>query len=285
MDNASRDDTVARVRAEVPEVQVIVNEANLGFAAGNNRALPRLRGAVTCLLNSDCDPGPGSLAHVVRWLDRHPAAGVATPRLVSPDGRAQRATRPDPAPLALLNRHTCLRFTPIGRRAAAAWRAVPASPIPVPVDSVTGACLLIRTDLLRRLGGFDEGYPFYWEDVDLCRRARRAGAEVWWVPDGPTVVHAGGASTDAGGGPPRRAFVEGLVRYQRSALGPCAARAFAGVLVPGVLARALVEPGRLALGALARPERRRRRLAAAAAWLRLLERDTGPLVRLLRLPR
>ena len=285
VDNASSDDTVARVRREFPEVAVIANETNLGFAAGNNRALPRLRGRITCFLNSDCDPGPGSLAHVVRWLDRHPAAGIATPRLVSPDGRVQRATRPEPSPLALLNRYTCLRYTPVGRNAAAAWRAVPSSPIPVPVDSVTGACLVIRTDLLRRLGGFDDGYPFYWEDVDLCRRARMTGAEVWWVPDGPTVVHEGGASTESRGGPPRRAFVEGLVRYQRTVLGPRAGRAFAGLLVPGVLARALLEPARLAGGALARPQKARRRLAAAGGWLRLLERDTGPLLRLLRLPR
>jgi GT2 family glycosyltransferase len=285
VDNASEDDTVARIRRDLPGVELIVNEANLGFAAGNNRALERLAGRVTCFLNSDCDPGPGSLAHVVRWLDRHPQVGIATPRLIGPDGRAQRATRPEPTPLALLNRHTCLRYTPVGRRAARAWRAGPGSPIPVPVDSVTGACLLIRTDLLRTLGGFDEGYPFYWEDVDLCRRARDAGAEVWWVPDGPAVVHAGGASSKNRGGPPRRAFVEGLVRYQRGVLGGRAGRAFAGLLVPGVLARALVEPGRLALGAFARPGRARRRLAAAGAWLRLLERDTGALLRLLRSPR
>ncbi len=285
VDNASRDDTVARVRHELPGVHVIVNEANLGFAAGNNRALPRLTGRITCFLNSDCDPGPGSLAHVVRWLDRHPGVGLATPRLVSPDGRVQRATRAEPSPLALLNRHTCLRYTPIGRGAARAWRAAPTSPIPVPVDSVTGACLVIRTELLRTLGGFDETYPFYWEDVDLCRRARDAGAEVWWVPDGPSVVHEGGASTEILGGPPRRAFVEGLVHYQRRVLGPRRARAFAGLFVPGVFTRALVEPARLVLGALARPAKARRRLAAATAWLRFLERDTAALLRLLRLPR
>lgn len=285
VDNASRDDTVARIRAEQPDVRVVVNEANLGFAAGNNRALPHVTGRYTCFLNSDCEPGPGSLAHVVRWLDRHPEAGVATPRLVSPQGRVQRATRPEPAPLAVLNRHTCLRFTPVGRGAARAWRALPTGTVPERADSVTGACLLIRTELLLQLGGFDEGYPFYWEDVDLCRRARNAGSEVWWVSDGPTVIHEGGASTDGRGGPPRRSFVEGAIRYQSKVLGRREGRAFAGLLVSGVLARAFVEPLRLALGALARPDKAGHRLAAADAWLQLVERDSGALLRLLRLPR
>ncbi len=172
VDNASRDDTVARVRREEPKVLVVENEANLGFATGNNRALPLLEGRYTCFLNSDCAARPGSLAHVVRWLDAHPEVGVAAPRLEGPDGRRQTAARPEPTPLALLHRYTVLRHTPLGRAAARRWRTSPDGSAPTAVASVTGACLFVRTDRFRALCGFDEGYPFYWEDVDLCRRVR-----------------------------------------------------------------------------------------------------------------
>lgn len=290
VDNASADHTVERVRRELPDVVLVENEANLGFAAGNNRALPHLAGRYVCFLNSDCEPGPGSLAHVVRWLDRHPDVGVAAPRMVSPDGRTQKAAREEPRPLGLLHRYTVLRYTPIGRRAARAWRGVSGTATPREVASVTGACLVIRTDLFRELGGFDEGYPFYWEDVDLCRRARDEGWKVVWVADGPSVVHQGGVATAVAGGPPRRSFVEGLLRYQQKHLAPRAGRVFGLVFIVGVLARAFLEPPRLAARGVARAARgrhasARRSFASAASWLRLLERDADTLVRLLGNPR
>jgi GT2 family glycosyltransferase len=285
VDNASADDTVARVRAELPGVRLIVNEANLGFAAGNNRALPHLEGRITCFLNSDCVPRPGSLTHAAAWLEDHPEVGVVAPRLENPDGRLQKAARQEARPLGLLHRYTALRYAPLGRRASRAWRDVPEEPVPQAVDSVTGACLMIRTDLLRRLGGFDEGYPFYWEDVDLCRRAREAGAGVAWVPDGPAVVHEGGSSVAVAGGPPRLSFAQGLLRYQAKHLGPWSSAVYRGVFVVGLVVRTLVEPLRLCVAALASPgPAARRRLASAGTWLRHFERDGQGMLRLLRRP-
>jgi len=285
VDNASTDGSAGRVRSELPDVAVIENERNLGFAAGNNRALPHLEGRYTCFLNSDAQPGRGSLAHVVQWMDHHPRAAVAVPHLVGPNGKTQRAVRPEPDPVGLLHRYTALRYTPVGLSAARAWGEMPERRVPVEVDSVTGACLVIRTDVLRSLGGFDEGYPFYWEDVDLCRRTREAGWQVWWVPDGPRVWHDGGAATAVGGGPPRRSFAQGLLRYQLKCLGPERGRAFAGAFILGTFVRALVEPARLAAGALLSPRRAGSRLRSAGSWMTFLERDALPTLALLRLPR
>ncbi len=290
VDNASDDDSRARVGREAPWARWIQNEANLGFAAGNNRALGHVKGRVTCFLNSDAAPAPGALAHVARWMEAHRDVAIAAPRLVSDDGARQRAARPDPSALGLLHRYTALGFTPIGRRGAKAFTAVDTDPVPHPVASVTGACLLIRTDVLRMLEGFDEGYPFYWEDVDLCRRARALGFGVALVPDGPPVRHVGGAATRVAGGPPRMHFFTGLARYARRRFGRRGGGLFVGLLVPGVFARALVEAPRLEVQALRRSLQGREAKAresrrSARAWRRLLERDAGALLRLLRTPR
>ena len=290
VDNASTDTTAELVRREAPWARWIANASNLGFAAGNNRALPHLTGRFTCFLNSDAAPAKGALTHVVRWLDDHRDIAAAAPRLVGPDGAIQRAARPEPSARALLHRYTALGWTPLGRAEAKAFTAVDEDPRPHRVDSVTGACLLIRTDVLRMLDGFDEGFPFYWEDVDLCARARALGFGVALVPDGPTVRHEGGAATRAAGGPPRREFFTGLARYARRRFGPRGGPLFVGLLVPGVLVRALVEAPRLEVQALrrrlgGREEKARDARQSARAWGRFLERDTPALLGLLRRPR
>jgi N-acetylglucosaminyl-diphospho-decaprenol L-rhamnosyltransferase len=288
VDNASRDGTPGRVAREAPWATLLQNDRNLGFARGNHRALPHARGRYLCFLNSDAAPEPGALAHLVGWLDAHPSAGVAAPTLLGPEGRPRSPARGPATALAALHRNTPLRSTPFGRRASHAFARPPVPPGtgPVDADSLMGACLLVERGLFDALGGFDEGYPFYWEDVDLCERARALGRRVVWVRDGPPVLHEGGASVAAGGGPPRLAFLQGLLRHQRKRLGAPRAALLALLLVPGTFARGLLEALRLALHAGVRALAGRRAgahasLAASRAWLRVLERDALPLLRLL----
>jgi GT2 family glycosyltransferase len=287
VDNGSTDGSPDLVRRSVPDALVVENGSNLGFARGNDRALPHVRGRYVCFLNSDAAPKTGALAHVVRWLDEHRDVGVAAPSLVSPDGSPQRTARGPATAPALLHRYTALGYQPFGRGAARRWERpdLPGAE-PVDVDSLMGACLVVRADLLRRLGGFDEGYFFYWEDVDLCLRAKRLGARVTWVRGGPEVVHEGGAATKSGGGPPRLSFAAGLLRYQRKVLSPLAWAAFATAFVPGYLLRAAVESLRLSAQAAGRflggrREDAAKSLRAAGGWARLLERDALALLRLL----
>lgn len=280
VDNASADGSADAVRRAHPSTLVISSPTNVGFAAGNDLALPRLEGRAVCFLNSDTVAAPGSLAHVVRYLDAHPEVGVACPRLVFPDGSPQRAAWGVPTAKALLHRYTPLGWTGYGRADAARTRpSRVADERTGPVDAVSGACLVIRRDLCERLGGFDSGYRFYFEDVDLCVRARATGAQVHVVVDGPAVVHHGGASSALAEGATRLPLLAGALRFQRGRLAPAAYGAFSLVFRAGVIARALVEVARAPFDAAlrrlrGRPERAARGWRTARERVRFLERDT-----------
>ncbi|MFO0932972.1 MAG: hypothetical protein U1E39_09710 [Planctomycetota bacterium] len=107
-------------------------------------------------------------------------------------------------------------------------------------ETASGACLAVRRDLLLRLGGFDVGFPFYFEDVDLCWRARRLGAEVHALARGPVVVHAGGASTVGVRGPLRLPLLQGMLRHMRRRLPPFRFAAFACAVKAGYVVRCVV---------------------------------------------
>jgi GT2 family glycosyltransferase len=294
VDNASRDGSAAAVRAALPGVVLVENATNLGFARGNAVALPHLEGRVAVFLNGDTVAAPGSLAHVVRHLDARPEAGIAAPRLVSPEGTPQRAAWPFPTPLAWIHQYTAWGWLGIGRAAARRGRppraAGPergrggATEVTGPVDAVSGACLAIRRDLCLRLEGFDPGYPHYVEDVDLCWRAKALGAETHVVVEGPPVTHVGGASAAAVGGVGRLPLYQGMLRFARKRLSPARARLFSIAFKPGVLLRVLVEalvaPFRVLGRRLAGDRAGSQRVAVAAAdRRRFLARDAVAFLR------
>lgn len=285
VDNASSDGSAAAVRAALPDVLVLDNPSNLGFARGNNAALPHLAGRASCFLNSDTVARPGSLAHVLRYLDAHPTVGIAAPRLVFPDDVPQRAAWGLPTAGALLHQFTPLGWVGIGRAAAARTRPSRRPDERTgPVEAVSGACLLIRRELCERLGGFDPGYPFYFEDLDLCARARAAGAEVHVVIDGPAVVHHGGASSALAEGATRLPLLVGALRFKRRRLGPARYAAFSLAFKTGVVARSVIELARAPLYAVARGlrgrhERARRTWRTASERRHFLERDLRAFLR------
>jgi GT2 family glycosyltransferase len=284
VDNASRDGTARAVRASLGDVVVVENERNLGYARGNARALPHVRAPVVCFLNSDAVPAPGSLAHALEHLRAHPRAAVVAPRLVGPDGAPQRAGWGFPTPATLLHQHTPLGWTGLARAETDRVRRRGVPDRTGPTEAVSGACLLVRTDVYRALGGFDPGYPFYFEDVDLCRAAARAGHEVHAVVDGPAVLHHGGVSSAIAGGATRLPLLVGALRYVRKGFPPRTARRFEWAFKTGVLVRSLVDVVRaLPVAALraarGRPARARRALRGAAERLRFLERDAGRFLR------
>ncbi len=285
VDNASEDGTADAVRRTLPDVVVVEAGRNLGYARGNNLGIPGAEGRAIVFLNSDAAPRDGSLAHVLLYLDAHPEAGVACPRLVFPDGTPQRAAWGFPTAKALLHQFTPLGWLGVGR--ADARRTRPhreADERTGPVESVSGACLVIRRDLCDRLGGFDPGYPFYFEDVDLCARARASGAEVHVVTDGPAVVHHGGASSAIAEGATRLPLLAGALRFQRRRLSPGRYAAFTLAFKTGVVARSLVELVRAPLYATVRTLRGRRERAertwrTARERTHFLERDVLPFLR------
>jgi N-acetylglucosaminyl-diphospho-decaprenol L-rhamnosyltransferase len=194
VDNASHDGTADAVSDRHPWVKLVRSTQNLGFAAGNNLAASHARGRVLLLLNPDALPEAGCVAQGLSLMDHHPTVGLAGARLLAKDGSTQPSGRmfPSLAQEAIVLSGLAARF-PRSRlfgRLDRTW-ADPAQA--APVDWVPGAFALIRRPLFDLLGGFDERYFLYYEEVDLCRRIRASGMVVQYWP-ALRVRHIGGVS-------------------------------------------------------------------------------------------
>jgi len=190
VDNASGDGTPARVRREFPHVQVLVNEANLGFAAGNNRGVARSAGRYILLLNPDTEVHPGALDALVAFMERHPGAGAAGAQLIGLDGEVQSSCRRFPNFLGVI-----LRGTPLHRlfpRHPSLRRYLMEDCDRMQtreVDWILGACMLIRRQAWQEVGPLDEGFFMYYEDIDWCYRAHEAGWKIYYVPEARITHH------------------------------------------------------------------------------------------------
>ncbi len=182
VDNGSSDGSPERLSLLFPDAQIVRSPRNLGFAGGANlgiREALRSGAAFVWLLNNDAEAEPGTSQALVAEAERDTRVGVVGGVIYGRGGRI----------------HTwgggTIGWTGVARLAAG----------PGPLDYVSGACMLLRRGLLEELGGFDERFFFYYEDADLCRRARAAG---WRLAVAPAarVVHTVGASV--GGGPEKR---------------------------------------------------------------------------------
>lgn len=195
VDNASEDGSAEMVSREFPEVRIIRSDHNLGFAAANNRAFSVARGRYVVMLNSDASLRTDALSRSVAHMEANPRVGMASGRLMDLDGVWQPSARLFPSPLnklltmsGLAERYRRSRFF---GRFSRTW----ANPLePAQVDWVGGAYMIGRRDVLERVGYFDESFFLYFEEVDLCRRIKSAGYEIWFWPD-VVVSHVGGAST------------------------------------------------------------------------------------------
>ncbi len=195
VDNASQDGSLAMVEREFPSAIAMQAGANLGFAAANNLAFRLARGKYVVILNSDAFLSPNTLASAAAAMESSPQTGLAGGRLVGRDGGLQPSARLFPSPLNDLLSMTGLaaRF-PKSRffgRCDRTW----ADPMtPTDTDWVPGAFSIIRHDVLKQIGYFDENFFLYYEEVDLCRRIRLAGFKVSYWPK-LEVVHIGGESS------------------------------------------------------------------------------------------
>jgi N-acetylglucosaminyl-diphospho-decaprenol L-rhamnosyltransferase len=196
VDNASTDGSDEMVAAEFPWVQLIRSPRNGGFAFGNNLALRQCTGANVLLLNPDTLMPPGGLARLLERLNAHPEAGVVGPKLLKPDGSMHLACRRSfPTPSIAFYRLSGLsslfphspRFGRYNLTFVDPDRAIE-------VDSVCGACLLIRRSVIARVGLLDERFFMYGEDLDWCLRARLTGLTVRYEPE-VVVQHQHGAAS------------------------------------------------------------------------------------------
>jgi len=190
VDNASGDGTADLVRERFPRVSLIENTANRGFAAAVNQGARVARGRHLLLLNPDARPAPACVRTLVAALDARPEAGLAGPQLVNPDGSPQTSAWLAPS-LQTLGFEALFLYNLFPRSRLHGLRA--GGPEPAEVETASGACLLVGRPLFEELGGLDERFFLYFEDADLCVRARAVGREVLLVP-AATAVHALGGS-------------------------------------------------------------------------------------------
>lgn len=194
VDNASPDDGVAIVRAEVPAGQVVELETNRGFAAGANAALARARGRYWILLNPDVRVPTGGLRHLVAWMDAHPELGVASPDIVDVDGRWEEPGRALPSVartlLRLLRLH---RLLPASLRRRVFRAGYWTSGDQLDAGWVPGTAMMVRPAAATAVGPLREELFMYGEDVELCWRMRRAGWRVG-VCSSTTFVHGTSSS-------------------------------------------------------------------------------------------
>jgi GT2 family glycosyltransferase len=195
VDNGSKDDSVAMVRAEFPAVQLIETGENLGFGRANNVAFEKARGRYIVLLNSDAFLTPDSLRKSVEKMDRDPKIGLAGARLTGRDGSWQPSARMFPNILTDFFVLSGLsgRF-PKSRLFGRFDRTWADQMQPMAVDWVPGAYSILRREALEKVGHFDPRFFLYYEEVDLCKRIKAAGYSIWYWPD-IVVIHIGGESS------------------------------------------------------------------------------------------
>lgn len=221
IDNASTDGSAEMIGAEFPRVTLLRNDANEGFARANNHGLAHAQGRYVVLLNADTIPASRCLSAMVAFMDAHPRAGAASPRLVRPDGAPQPyAFGDDPSPAYLLRRALAQQ----SGRYLHDWGVSE----PIQVEWVSGACLVARRAAVEQVGGLDERIFMYFEDNDWCRRMRLAGWEVWYNPRAE-ITHIGGASLNQNPRA-RAAYYDSLAYFYRKHYGWVAGAAM-GLLV------------------------------------------------------
>jgi N-acetylglucosaminyl-diphospho-decaprenol L-rhamnosyltransferase len=179
-----------------PGTHLIANERPLGLAANANRGLAETQAPLVVVANPDTRPEPGAVDTLRRFLDEHPRCGIAGPQMRYPNGSWQPSRRRFPTVVGTLVRRTPLRILFPPRRRQRSYYLLDDRPSePVETDWMLGAFLMLRREMLDQLGGFDEGFRLYGEDIDLCYRAAKAGWERWYVPQA-VVRHRHAALSD-----------------------------------------------------------------------------------------
>lgn len=193
VDNASSDGSTERIEHEHPDVRVIRNATNVGFAAAANQGIRETTTASVLLLNPDADVRPGFMEAIRGALDDHPKAGAFGALVLNPDGSVQPTKRAFPS-LWHAALHGIVGLVWVGNPGTRAYTLADASfTEPRTVDWVAMTAVALRREAFDQIGGFDDGFFFFVEDVDLCRRMWNAGWEVWFEPRA-VAVHAWGTS-------------------------------------------------------------------------------------------
>jgi GT2 family glycosyltransferase len=193
VDNAPDAAFLEALAAGHPDVRVIANSENVGYARAVNQGIRATSGEAVLVMNPDCEVRPGAAQALLSHLRAHPRAAIAGPRILNPDGTLEFSARSFPGPLTFLfNRYSLLTRLFPGNPWSRAYLLTDWDHQSVrEVDWLSGACLLVRRAAIEAVGGMDEAFFMFNEDVDWCRRMKLAGWANVYVPEAVVVHHVG----------------------------------------------------------------------------------------------
>lgn len=273
VDNASADESVAMLAQDFPWVQVIANRQNRGFTTANNQGLAVSRGRYVLFLNPDTELAPDALSLLLRFAEEHPQVGVVGPQLRYGDGSLQSSRRRFPTLATFFLESTIVqRWWPRNQVLSRYYALDLDNDATSQVDWLVGACMLLRRAVLEQIGGFDEGFFMYSEELDLCRRAVDAGWQVVYLP-AAVVTHYEGKSSEQVVAARHIRFHSSRVRYVRKYHGRLAAAAVRSFLLLTFIYQWLEEAAKWQAGFIVPSQRsqrtlRRSRMAAYSQVLR-----------------
>ncbi len=210
VDNASDDGSVEMVRTRFPDVCLIANRENVGFTRANNMALVRAQGRFLLLLNPDTVVQEDTLQVMLRFFEENPHAGLAGCRILNPDGSLQLACRRSfPTPWVALTRITGLSSLFPRSRLFGRYNLTYMNPDDTyEVEAISGSFMMMRREVYARVGGLDETFFMYGEDLDWCYRVSEAGFGVYYVHS-TQIIHFKGEST-------RRSTIDEISMFYRA---------------------------------------------------------------------
>lgn len=240
VDNASTEGTVEAVKSEFPEVILIANSHNRGFAAAINQGIDNSQAEYILLLNPDTVVYQNSLNGLIRFMDKNKNVGVCGPQLLNGDGTIQLSARRFPTFRGALYRHTAFRYLRIFRNEYKKWLMKDFDHrIQKDVDQVMGAALMTRRSVVEQVGRMDESFFMYYEEVDLCYRIKQAGWRIVYVPEAE-ITHLGGRSAGQIPAAKRIMAMTSLLKFFRKHRGRFASAIFVCVFKPAIVINALV---------------------------------------------
>lgn len=214
VDNASTDRSAEIIPLEFPNLVLIRNSDNRGFAAANNQGAAQAKGRYLFFLNNDTIVLPGAIGQLARFLDEHPEVAAVGPKLIGADGQPQRSGRNLPTLRALMHRGVLpVRWTHLFSRQYRDYRHTFDANLTGSVPQLAAAALMVRREAFEKAGGWDESFQFGVEDVDFCLRLADFG-RIYYLAE-TSITHLGRVSSHLNRGWVFRSYQCGYVRYFR----------------------------------------------------------------------
>ena len=215
VDNNSADDTMPYVKPKFPGVTFIENKENVGFARANNQAIMQAKGTYTLILNPDTIITPECLQKPLEWMSQHPLCGAIGLHMIDGNGQfLPESKRAFPTPwVSFCKIFGLSKLFPYSRAFAKYHLRYLDEFQPHAIDILAGAYMFCRTDLLQKIGGFDEDFFMYGEDIDLSYRMVKEGYQNWYLP--VNMLHYKGESTKKDSMRYVKVFYEAMLIFYR----------------------------------------------------------------------